>query len=216
MTQLFEYLEQLKLNNNREWFNAHKDTYTALRELWLADLQRTISALSQHDPTLKGVQAKDCAYRIYRDIRFKADKTPYKNYFSACIGINGRKTMQSCYYLHFEPGNAGIYFGIWCPEPEHLRSLRSLINAYGDELQSLTTNPDFAGRFEFMPMSSLKKAPVGFPADHPQIEFLKAKDLTFGHNVADDYFTNPDWPERVANDLMHAIPVCNFLNYVFE
>ncbi|MGN0230360.1 MAG: DUF2461 domain-containing protein [Muribaculaceae bacterium] len=216
MTRLFEYLGELRNNNQRDWFNANKDRYTELREPWLADLQRLIDLLADSRPELRGITARDCAYRIYRDIRFKADKTPYKTYFSACIGPQGRKTMQSCIYLHFEPGNAGVYFGIWCPEPDKLRALRRLIDADGDELQQAIEEPQFAALFRFMPFDSLKKAPKGYFPDHPHIHLLCAKDFTFGMTVPDTYFTQGDWVARVALHLQHAMPVERFLNYVYE
>lgn len=216
MTRLFEYLGELRNNNQRDWFNANKERYTELREPWLADLQRLIDLLAESRPELRGITARDCAYRIYRDIRFKADKTPYKTYFSACIGPQGRKTMQSCIYLHFEPGNAGVYFGIWCPEPDKLRALRRLIDADGDELQQAIEEPQFAALFHFMPFDTLKKAPKGYSPDHPHIRLLCAKDFTFGMTVPDTYFTQGDWVERVAHHLKHAMPVERFLNYVYE
>ena len=216
MTRLFEYLGELRNNNQRDWFNANKERYTELREPWLADLQRLIDLLADSRPELRGITARDCAYRIYRDIRFKADKTPYKTYFSACIGPQGRKTMQSCIYLHFEPGNAGVYFGIWCPEPDKLRALRRLIDADGDELQQAIEEPQFAALFRFMPFDTLKKAPKGYSPDHPHIRLLCAKDFTFGMTVPDTYFTQGDWVERVAHHLKHSMPVERFLNYVYE
>lgn len=216
MTCLFEYLGELRNNNQRDWFNANKERYTELREPWLADLQRLIDLLADSRPELRGITARDCAYRIYRDIRFKADKTPYKTYFSACIGPQGRKTMQSCIYLHFEPGNAGVYFGIWCPEPDKLRALRRLIDADGDELQQAIEEPQFAALFRFIPFDSLKKAPKGYSPDHPHIRLLCAKDFTFGMTVPDTYFTQGDWVERVAHHLKHSMQVERFLNYVYE
>ena len=216
MTRLFEYLGELRNNNQRDWFNANKERYTELREPWLADLQRLIDLLADSRPELRGITARDCAYRIYRDIRFKADKTPYKTYFSACIGPQGRKTMQSCIYLHFEPGNAGVYFGIWCPEPDKLRALRRLIDADGDELQQAIEEPQFAALFRFMPFDSRKKAPKGYSPDHPHIRLLCAKDFTFGMTVPDTYFTQGDWVERVVHHLKHSMPVERFLNYVYE
>ena len=216
MQRLFSFLGDLRNNNNREWFNQNKPLYSELRELWLADLQRLIDIMAVEHNDLRGIRANDCAYRIYRDIRFKADKTPYKNYFSACLGPQGRKTMQSCFYLHFEPDSAGIYFGIWCPEPQKLRAIRALIDAEGDELQSAIDASEFASRFKFMPFETLKKAPTGFPTDHPHIDLLRAKDFTFGKNVPNSYFTEGDWVQRAASDFSHTHQVKRFLNYVFE
>lgn len=216
MPELFAFLRELRANNDRNWFNANKQRYDYLRQLWLADLQRLIAMMTPAHPEIRGVQARDCAYRIYRDLRFSLDKTPYKTYFSAAIGPQARKTMQSCFYLHFEPDNAGIYFGVWCPEPDKLRAIRALIDAEGDELEKAASAPDFASRFQFMPISTLKSAPAGYPNSHPHITFIRAKDYTFGRQVPDSYYTEGDWASRAAEDFATTVDVKNFLNYVYN
>ena len=214
--EVFAFLKELQHNNNREWFAAHKQQYDYLRDTWLNDLQSLIAQMSDYDPSLRGVQAKDCAYRIYRDIRFSADKTPYKTYYSAVIGAKGRKTSKAAYYLHLQPGKAGLYFGMWCPTPELLRSVRSLIDAEHQELSQLLNAPDFASRYQFEPFQTLKRMPAGFDVNHPMADMIKAKDFTWGYPRPDNYFTSGDWVKRVADDMRHAKPIIDFLNYVFE
>jgi len=216
ISELFQFLGQLRINNNREWFGEHKDTYNTLRQLWLNDLQHLIDRMSQYDPSLQGAQAKDCAYRIYRDIRFSTDKTPYKTCFSAVIGRNGRKCNQASYYLHLEPGNSALYAGLWCPAPDILRSIRSLIDAESQEISAILNSNDIASRFQFMPFQTLKKVPAGFDPNHPLANLLKAKDYTFGYTRPDSYFTKGDWTEKVATDFLYIKPVLDFINYVFE
>ena len=216
MTETFQFLRDLRNNNRREWFAEHKEQYDALRARWLGQLQQLIHLMSQYDDTLHGVTAADCAYRIYRDIRFSHDKTPYKTFFSAVIGQGGRKCSKACYYVHFEPGNAGLFAGLWCPSPEVLRSIRSLIDADGSELQALIDSRDIASRFSFTPLASLKKAPAGFAPDHPLIHLLRAKDYTFSHPCPDTYFTHGNWVEKAAADFKPIKPVLDFFNYIFE
>ena len=136
MIATYQFLSELRDNNRREWFAEHKAQYDMLRSRWLDQLQHLIDLMSQYDDTLHGVKAADCAYRIYRDIRFSHDKTPYKTFFSAVIGKGGRKCTKACYYVHFEPGNSGIFAGLWCPTPDVLRRTRSLIDADGNEKAS--------------------------------------------------------------------------------
>ncbi|MGM9813224.1 MAG: DUF2461 domain-containing protein [Muribaculaceae bacterium] len=216
MIATYQFLRELRSNNRREWFAEHKAQYDTLRSRWLDQLQHLIGLMSQYDGTLHGVKATDCAYRIYRDIRFSHDKTPYKTFFSAVIGQGGRKCSKACYYVHFEPGNSGLFAGLWCPTPDVLRRTRSLIDADGNELQAIITNPDFASRFSFTPFQTLKKAPAGYSPDHPLINLLRAKDYTFSHDCPDTYFTNGNWAEKAAADLKTAKPVLDFFNYVFE
>ena len=91
MIATYQFLSELRDNNRREWFAEHKAQYDMLRSRWLDQLQHLIDLMSQYDDTLHGVKAAHCAYRIYRDIRFSHDKTPYKTFFSAVIGKGGRK-----------------------------------------------------------------------------------------------------------------------------
>ena len=216
MIATYQFLSELRDNNRREWFAEHKAQYDMLRSRWLDQLQHLIDLMCQYDDTLHGVKAADCAYRIYRDIRFSHDKTPYKTFFSAVIGKGGRKCTKACYYVHFEPGNSGIFAGLWCPTPDVLRRTRSLIDADGNELQAIITSPDFASRFSFTPFQSLKKAPAGYSPDHPLINLLRAKDYTFSHRCPDSYFTEGNWIEKAAADLKTAKPALDFFNYIFE
>lgn len=97
MHDTYEFLKLLAVNNNREWFNANKAEYQELRKAWENDISRLLSLMGEYDESVRGLQVKDCAYRIYRDVRFSADKSPYKTYFSAVLGKKGRK----CHRQHF-------------------------------------------------------------------------------------------------------------------
>ena len=90
MPQLFNFLSLLSVNNNREWFNCHKEEFNDLRNLWLADLKLLIGRMAEYDNSLRGVDVKDCVYRIYRDIRFSPNKLPYKTYLGAVIARGGK------------------------------------------------------------------------------------------------------------------------------
>lgn len=216
ISDLFQFLDQLRINNNREWFGEHKDIYDELRQLWLNDLQRLIDRMSLYDPSLQGTQAKECAYRIYRDIRFSADKTPYKTCFSAAIGQNGRKCKRASYYLHIGSGNSALYAGLWCPTPDILRCVRSLIDAESKELSAILKSNNVASRFKFTPFQTLKKVPAGFAPNHPLAHLLKAKDYSFCYARPDYYFKYGNWTEKVATDFQYIKPVLDFINYVFE
>ena len=94
MSRLFDFLNRLAMNNNREWFHQNKAEFDELRTLWLNDVQRLINLMAEYDESLKSVDAKDCVYRIYRDIRFSPNKLPYKTYFSTVVAQGGRKTLK--------------------------------------------------------------------------------------------------------------------------
>ena len=128
------FLRRLEMNNDRTWFKEHKAEYDVIRQAWEADIERLIMLVSEYDEGCRGLDIKSSVYRIYRDIRFRKDKSPYKNYFSAVIGKGGRHTKISCNYVHFQPGKLMIGGGIWWPERPVLNELRSLIDAEGEHL----------------------------------------------------------------------------------
>lgn len=213
--EIFDFLKELTVNNDREWFHAHKAEYDELREAWILDVQRLIGMMAEYDATLKGVQASDCVYRIYRDIRFTKDKTPYKTYFSTVVARGGRKTLKSCYYLHMQPGDAGLHGGIWCPDRELLSKLRHSIDDNIEEFLGIINGKEFTKRYRFV-SESLKTMPKGFPREHPYAEYIKMKEYLVSHNVPDSYFTTGDWVEKAAADFRPLMEFHNFLNYTFD
>lgn len=215
MRDTYEFLRAVAMNNNREWFNAHKDEYVMLRKVWENDIARLISLMSEQDASLKGLRVNNCAYRIYRDIRFSHDKSPYKTYFSAVLGKKGRKCTQAGCYLHMEPGNSALHAGIWWPENDILARLRSEIDANIDEFKAILDDPEFSSRFTFYG-DKLKSVPRGYSKDNPNAEFLKMKEYLCIKKVDDDYFFCDDWVEKVAEDFSHVQRFNTFFNYIFS
>ena len=215
INDILAFLRRLEANNDRAWFKAHKDEYDALRKPWEDDIGRLIARVGEYDPGTQGLGVKDAVYRIYRDIRFRKDKSPYKNYFSAVIGRGGRHTLMSCNYVHFQPGQVLLCGGIWMPERPVLARLRSLIDAEQEEFLSIVNNPAIAARYRWE-CTSLKTVPRDYPKDHPMADYLKMKEYLLVMRPDAGYFDCDDWVERVANDLQPLQPLHDFLNYVFE
>ena len=215
ISEIMAFLRQLAINNDRTWFKAHKDQYDALRKPWEQDMERLIGMVADFDPQARGLTVKDSVYRIYRDIRFSHDKSPYKTYFSGVIGKGGRHSVQSCYYVHFGVEEMMLCGGIWWPEKPVLEELRGLIDAEADEFLSVISHPEITSRYQWM-SRALKSIPKGFPKDHPLAQYLKMKEFLLVMPVGEEYFDCDDWVERVAGDLQPLKPVHDFLNYVFE
>ncbi len=215
ISEIMAFLRQLAMNNDRTWFKARKHTYDALRGAWEQDMERLIALVATFDPQARGLAIKDCVYRIYRDIRFSHDKSPYKTYFSGVIGKGGRHTVQSCYYVHFGVNEMMLCGGIWWPEKAILDQLRGLIDAEPEEFLAIVQNPHITSRYQWM-SKSLKTMPKGYPADHPMAQYLKMKEYLLVKRVDEDYFDCEDWVERVASDLQPLKPLHDFLNYVFD
>ena len=213
--EILAFLRQLAVNNDRTWFKAHKDKFDALRLPWEQDMERLISMVAEYFPDTRGLAVKDCVYRIYRDVRFSHDKSPYKTYFSGVIGKGGRHLVESGYYVHFGIEELMLCGGIYMPEKSVLDQLRSLIDAEPDEFLAIINDPAVSSRYQWM-SSSLKTMPKGYPADHPMARYLKMKEYLLVMNLDEDYFDCEDWVERVASDLQPLKPLHDFLNYVFE
>ena len=215
MGEVLAFLRQLAINNDRQWFKAHKDQYDALRGAWEQDMERLIALMADFDPSARGLTVKDSVFRIYRDIRFSHDKRPYKDYFSGVIGRGGRHTVQACYYAHFGVEELMLCGGIWWPEKAVLDQLRLLIDAEPEEFLAIINNPAITSRYHWA-SRSLKTMPKGFPKDHPLEQYIRMKEYTLAMNLDDNYFDCEDWVERVACDLQPLKPFHDFLIYVFE
>ena len=213
--KVLAFLRRLEKNNDRAWFKAHKEEFDAVRKPWEQDMERLIGMMGDYDDNLRGLAVKDCVYRIYRDIRFSKDKSPYKTYFSGVLGKGGRHTVMSSYYVHFQPGQLMLCGGVWWPEKPVLQRLRALIDAEPEEFTAIIKNPDITSRFTWE-SDALKSVPKDYPKDHPMAEFLKMKEYILMMHPDESYFDCDDWVARVAEDLRPLKPLHDFLNYVFE
>ncbi|MEG0814649.1 MAG: DUF2461 domain-containing protein [Mucinivorans sp.] len=173
MNNILEFLEELSLNNNREWFAANKSRYKAIEEEVSAFTNVLISKIALFDHTVENLTFKDCTYRIYRDVRFSPNKMPYKTHIGIYICKGGKKSGYAGYYFHFEPHNTLIATGLHCPEPKVIRSVRDEIFANGAEFQSAI---DQANGFTLDRSSALKKVPKDYPTDSQYGDYLKLKD----------------------------------------
>ena len=202
MKEILDYLSRLRENNNREWFQAHKEEYDRLRPLFVEKIQELIQQISQFDEDIVGLEAKNCMYRIYRDIRFSPDKTPYKSYMSAYIAKGGRKSLRAGYYFHFEPGNCLLSGGIWCPEPKLLKALRQAVYDNYDELKDIVENKEFKSLYRDWVGETLKIVPRPFPRDCEQAAWLKRKDYVVVNVKPDDFFGKDSG--RILREIVYA------------
>lgn len=215
--EIAQFLRELRVNNNREWFQANKPRYEALRNYFIDTVQEIINKLSLYDNDLVGLEAKSCLFRIYRDIRFSPNKIPYKTHFSAYMAKGGgRHSEYAGYYLHMEPGNCIVSGGIWMPQPKLLKMLRQDIYDQADEFVQIIDAPPFKAVYPKLEGETLKRMPVGFPTDSPYGEILKHKDFTVMGYKSDDFFTRKDWIDKVVDDFRLLIPFNQFLNYTVE
>jgi uncharacterized protein (TIGR02453 family) len=197
------FLEDLKFNNNREWFHANRKRYDESRaafEALVADVMGRFAPIEDLGKTA----AKDCIFRINRDVRFSKDKSPYKTNLGALIGNGGRKSTGRSYYINLEPGESFIAGGVYDPQPETLKQIRAAIAEKPDKLRKIITNKDFVKFFGDLRGDSLKTAPKGYASDHPAIDLLKHKQFLALHLLNDDDVLKDDFAA-------HVIDVCKVL-----
>lgn len=213
MKETFDFLKRLSANNDRGWFNANRAEFDMLRERWLAHLGRVIGFMAKGDESLRYLEPKDAAYRIYRDTRFSNDKTPYKTFFSACISPRGRKNTGADWYLHFAPGDSCIFGGIWNPEPWQLKKIRKAIVDNIEEFHQITENAELVEDFPDWWGRRLKTAPKGYDRNHPDIDLLRLIEYGKAHYLADDFFSRKGWEEEMACKALKLKPLIDFINY---
>lgn len=184
-----QFLKGLKKNNNREWFHAHKDEYEAAATEFVGFVRVLIERLTKVDPTLMHVSPAECLFRIYRDVRFSSDKSPYKPHLSAFIAVGGRKSKYAGYYVHIQPGYNFMGGGVYHPEPEALESIRRTIVARGGELRKIVNNATFKKSFKEMEGDRLKRVPRAYSQDHPMADLICWKDFIVSKSVPDSVLT---------------------------
>ena len=211
-----QFLHLLKENNNRDWFNENKSLYEDAK-LDFEHLVDTLIPLIQNiDPRIVNLTSKQTTFRIYRDIRFSKDKTPYKPYFGSYIAPGGRKSIYCGYYLHIGPGESMLAGGAYHPQGLQLKKLRSEIYYNLNEYESIINNHEFRKTFGQVEGDQLKRPPKDFPADFPDIDLLKFKSYTVMHAVDSKVVLNADFEDHVIRTFRELYPLNRFLNRALE
>ncbi|NOY38602.1 MAG: DUF2461 domain-containing protein [Chlorobi bacterium] len=216
MEEILSFLSALKLNNNREWFNAEKERYKrALKhfEAITGDLIQILRGIDKHLPDL---EPKKCIFRIYRDVRFSADKSPYKTHFGALVSEGGKKMVLAGYYLHIEPGASILGGGIYRPPSEILRKIRRDIYENPEEFSEIVEDKLFLETFGGLEGEKLVRPPQGFSGDSSAIEWLKFKSYTIIRNFSDEEVCAPDFIPETGEIFGRMTPLIHFLNYAIN
>lgn len=225
----FLFLQDLAQNNSREWLKAHDPDFRASEK----DFDSFITVLSEKivelDETIPELPTKDIKFRIYRDIRFTSDPTPYKPHFSAAWSRTGRKGPYSCYYVQLQPGHSFVGGGLWHPEAGPLARVRNNISRKPSKIRRVLTQPgirkDFlngisddeekavAAFIEKNQDGMLKTKPKGFEADHPDIKLLRLRNFTVGKRLTDNDILG-DGIGKVSGVVGSLVPFITYLNSV--
>ncbi len=211
---LFEFLRELRANNERSWFEINKDRYRSnVRDpmlAFIADFAEPLSEISPHfvaDPRPKG----GSLFRIHRDIRFSRDKSPYKSNAGAHFRhAAGKGAHAPGFYLHLEPGNCFAGCGIWRPDRPAIDAIRASIDGNRDEWIRITGERSFRETFRFVG-EGLKRPPQGFEAAHPLIQDLKRKDFVALADLTEDDATRSGFIDRYASIARRGAGFVRFL-----
>ena len=212
MNTIFSFLKELKKNNNRVWFKAHKGEYDKAKAEFETFLTLLIAEISKFDKSVNYLEPHDTIFRIYRDVRFSKDKHPYKLNFGASIVAGGRKTGKAGYYIHVQPGESALAGGIYHPEPEVLEAIRKAIDRDGATFKKIVNKASFKKYFGKLSGDRLKRGPKDYAQDHPYIEFLKHKDFIAAHKLSDSEVTAKDFAKVAAKIFRELKDFDDFLN----
>jgi uncharacterized protein (TIGR02453 family) len=210
-----QFLEDLKANNNRDWFLANKKRYEEYKKEYHALIGTFLNELKPQDTSLAMLEIKNCTFRINRDIRFSKDKSPYKSHMGMWFNTNASGANAPGYYVHIEKGASFVAGGLYSPEPHELKKIRKEIAFFYDDLEEILADKNFKKYFSGFTRTetnALKNAPKDYEKDHPAIEFLKLKSYTVSKKLDDKALFDKDFVKNTATALIAIKPLIDFLN----
>ena len=212
MDQAISYLKRLSSNNNREWFNDNKKEFESIKSYFEEFSQLLISGISVFDSSISELKPKDTMFRIYRDIRFSKDKTPYKTNMGLFFVPGGKKSNNAGYYLHIEPGNSFVGGGNHMPQADSLKKIREEIFSNPQEFKNILEDKQFQDVFGNLQGDRLSRPPKGFDPDFEDIEFLKFKSFTVFQKLSDTEVLSKDLLNNVIEKFRIMKDFNAFLN----
>jgi uncharacterized protein (TIGR02453 family) len=216
--ETLQFLISLKTNNHRDWFHAHKAEADKARKNYEEFANVLLENLKSFDPSLQNLETKQCIFRIYRDVRFSHNKEPYKTHFGVYFAKNGGKNSHLAgYYFHLDPEESFFGGGIYMPLPEYLKAIRKEIYYQIDEFKAILETPAFKKYYDGIEnIEKLKKPPVDFPKDFPDVELLKNKHFFGSHYFNPEDALKEDFSTCVSNGFKAVKPLVDFINFSIE
>lgn len=206
------FLTQLANNNNREWFNANKHLYLNAHNNIIAFADALLEEMNIHD-TIETPSGKDSVFRIYKDVRFSKDKTPYNTHFSGSFK-RATKKLRGGYYFNITPGSSFIAGGFWGPNTDDMRRIRQDIDYNYTDWNKMLANKAIVNTFGSLAGEQLTSAPRGYAKDHPAITLLRYKQFILRHPFTDEEVLNPGFVKQVSNTFKKMRPFLNFMSDV--
>ncbi|MBU1010807.1 MAG: DUF2461 domain-containing protein [Bacteroidetes bacterium] len=214
--EVLQFLEALAQNNNREWFEKNRNRYESARNEAIDLAEKIIGNLALTNPGYGSLDPRKCIFRIYRDVRFSQDKSPYKTHIGMFFNAGGKTAVRSGYYVHIEPGKSFIGGGVYGPPAPELKALRQEIYFHSAEFRAIIDNTQFRAVFGDLMEEKLSRPPKGFPADFNEIELLKYKHYVVGHDLNDVQVSDPGLVDRIMHTFNTMRAFNEFLNRALE
>lgn len=211
-----KFLKDLKKNNNKPWFEAHRKDYENAKADFAAFIDELIKRHGKRDETINHLKAKDCMFRINRDVRFSKDKSPYKSNMGAYINGGGKKAITGGYYFHCETGKSFVGGGLWMPMPPELHKIRQEIDYNLADFKKIVESKKFKAVYNTVSRDAeytLSRVPKGYEADNPAAEYLKLKSIVAIAPVSDAEITSKELVKKITTAFETLQPLLEFINH---
>lgn len=207
------FLKDLKSHNDRGWFNDQKVRYTSAHENMIEFASALIREMGKHDE-LVPMTGKQSLFRIYRDVRFSKDKSPYKTAFAGRMK-RASKMRRGGYYYHIEPGNTVIAGGFWGPDSKDIKRIREEIAVDSTPLRNIITDKNFKKYFGELSGKQLKSAPQGYSKSHPDIDLLRYQQFLLVRTIEDDNLVTSDFfLKEMTNTYLQMRPFFDYMSLI--
>ncbi len=210
------FLRDLAANNNREWFLENKLRYEEANSGFDGLCKVLIASIGEFDDTVRHLSPKDCTWRIYRDVRFSHDKSPYKRHFGCYVSARGKKSYHGGYYFHLEPGACMVAEGCWELPTRLLNMVRQNIVDGIDDFRAIVEDEKFSRLYKAVTFQPLKVMPHGIDRSFPYPQYVKCRNYCVDHGLEDDFFKRKDWLECVVEDFKVMKPFLDFVNDIVD
>jgi uncharacterized protein (TIGR02453 family) len=214
-----KFLKDLSRHNNKPWFDAHRPQYDAAKNDFGAFVQQVIDAYGKTDKSIAHLKAKDCTFRINRDVRFSKDKAPYKNNMGAYFNKGGKKSIFGGYYFHCQPGESFVGGGLWMPMPPELSKVRQEIDYNFAAFKKIVSAKKFKGLYGDLSRDAaytLTRLPKGYEADNPAAGYIKLKSFVALKPLSDAEINSRDLLRKVITAFAALQPLLEFINASIE
>lgn len=209
---IMDFLKDLALHNERPWFQENKVRYEKAKKAFEELTNDLIVRIGAFDNSVKNISPNDCIYRIYRDVRFSQDKSPYKRHFGCFINSRGKNSLHGGYYFHLQPNESMLGGGCWWLPTKILNVVRQTIVDQEQTFTQIVEDPVFKNLYSKVTYDPLKTIPRGMPKDFTHPEYIKCRNYCVGTNLEDSFFEGNNWMDEIIRRFKLMKPFVDFIN----